>query len=120
MCLSCLSDLPLLRLYFFALADFSPFRRTDRVRLDHIGGLFDNVELLVHVWRQLVALAINLESPMFDLPKNMHFILGVDVFGKGLHMLALLLDEIVTFIDGERRGHPVNILERRHLTQSNT
>ena len=82
--LSRLSNLPLLGLDFFALSNLSPLRRIDAMRFDHIRRPPDEVELLLRVWRQFIALSVDFNCPMFNLSKDMYFILGVDETGYTL------------------------------------
>ena len=76
------------------------------------------MKLLLGVWRQLVAVAIDLESPMLDLPKNVDLIFRIDITSHGFQKLFLFVVQIKALIDGKRRGHPIDIFERRHSAQS--
>jgi len=69
---------------------------------DHISGLLNCMELLLYLWCQFLAMAINLENPMLDHPEDMFCILRIDITRHGFQESIFLIIQVVTLFDGER------------------
>lgn len=117
-----LSYFPLLWFDILDLSDLSPLIRVNPVRLDHIRRFLNNLQLLLRIWREFVAYAIDFQSPVLDLAEDVDLFGRIDWFAEVLQgtndLAAKRIDagvdfrvELVALTNGERRGEPVDVFE---------